>query len=120
MTDTNTFKKELEGERTRLVEELKKVGRVNPDNPSDWEATPGDTEHAADLSDEANQVEEYEERSAIETQLEEQLVNVDKALQKIDEGTFGLCTEGGIAHPIEEKRLEANPSAETCVAHMKG
>ena len=41
---------------------------------------------------------------------------VDEALEKIEKGTYGICETGG--EKIEEDRLEANPSARTCKAHM--
>jgi RNA polymerase-binding transcription factor DksA len=49
-------------------------------------------------------------------QLEPQLNEVREALERIDKGTFGICTVGGEA--IEKERLEAIPSARTCKAHM--
>jgi DnaK suppressor protein len=38
---------------------------------------------------------------------------VDEALERIDEGTFGECTECG--EDIEFRRLEARPTATLCV-----
>lgn len=41
------------------------------------------------------------------------LQKIDKALQKIDEGEFGLCEDCG--EPINQKRLEARPETELCI-----
>jgi RNA polymerase-binding transcription factor len=41
------------------------------------------------------------------------LAEVDRALEKVDEGTYGLCDECG--QPISSERLEAIPSATLCV-----
>jgi RNA polymerase-binding transcription factor len=41
------------------------------------------------------------------------LAEVDRALEKVDEGTYGLCDECG--QPISSERLEAMPSATLCV-----
>lgn len=38
---------------------------------------------------------------------------IKKALQKIDDGTYGICEECG--EPISEKRLEARPVAMLCI-----
>jgi DnaK suppressor protein len=40
---------------------------------------------------------------------------VDAALARLDDGTYGRCTVGG--EPIPEARLAAVPWAATCVAH---
>ena len=48
--------------------------------------------------------------------LEGRLMDIVSALQKIDNGNFGICEE--CSQEIEEDRLEANPSSKTCQAHM--
>lgn len=42
-----------------------------------------------------------------------QLDAIDRALERIDQGTYGICEECG--SPIPEARLEAFPSATTCI-----
>ncbi len=42
------------------------------------------------------------------------ITKIDRTLDKIEEGTFGLCEECG--EEIEFKRLEARPVATLCVA----
>lgn len=122
------MKERLEAEHARLLEELQRLGRVNPTNPNDWETTysdltnpTGEPEVVAepDTQDEASRMEEFEERNATEVTLEAQLNAVKGALKALAEGTYGTCTEGGEGHPIEIARLEANPSATTCIAHLK-
>ncbi len=115
--DTQNFKERLLQEQTKLEQELAGVGRKNPENPSDWEATT--PEKPADLAEEgdiAEQLEEFDNNSAEVEQLEQQLKDVKDALEKIEKGTYGVCEIGG--EEIEEDRLEANPSARTCKAHM--
>jgi DnaK suppressor protein len=41
------------------------------------------------------------------------LADVDRALEKLDEGTYGVCDSCG--QPIGEERLAAIPSAVLCV-----
>ena len=43
------------------------------------------------------------------------LAEVDAALGRLDDGTYGTCTVGG--EPIPAERLAARPTAATCVAH---
>lgn len=115
--DTLHFKEKLEKEKKLLEEELSTVAKVNPDNPEHWDATPGSIEvDAADDNEVADKMEELEENEAIIEQLEPQLKEVNAALVRIETGTYGTCEVSGEA--IEVDRLEANPSARTCIAHM--
>jgi len=117
--NTEHFKEKLLTEKARLEKELGVVGRINPENPADWEPTPVDMNvMQADKNEAADQKEEYEERSAIQVELETRLGNINRALERIDAGTYGVCKVNG--EQIEEKRLEANPAAETCMAHLEG
>ncbi|MBO0901216.1 TraR/DksA C4-type zinc finger protein [Cellulomonas sp. zg-ZUI222] len=43
------------------------------------------------------------------------LAEVDAALGRLADGTYGTCAVGG--EPIDDARLEARPTATTCVAH---
>lgn len=115
--DTKYFKEKLLEEQTKLEAELATVGRINPDNPKDWEPVPVDPgEREADPNDKADMIEDYENNTAILKQLEIQLNDVKDALAKIEAGTYGVCEVSG--EPIEEGRLKANPSAKTCMEHM--
>lgn len=118
MKNTDHHKTKLE-EELKLVEgELMSVGRKNPDNPGDWEATPKDTDNwRPDDQETADKIEGYEENTAVLKQLEIRYNEIKVALEKIAAGTFGVCEVGG--EEIEEARLEANPAATTCVKHMK-
>lgn len=117
--DTKYFKTKLEKELKTLETELKSVGHKNPNNPRDWEASSGEVDiNASDAADIADNIESYESNTAILKPLETQYNDVKSALEKIKKGTYGICEVGG--EPIEPARLEANPAAKTCVAHMKG
>ena len=116
--DTEYFKNKLESELKTLETELKSVGHVNPDNPKDWEPSSGEVDiDASDSADIADNIESYESNTAILKQLETQYNDVKLALEKIANGTYGICEVSG--KPIEKERLEANPSARTCLAHKK-
>jgi RNA polymerase-binding transcription factor DksA len=53
------------------------------------------------------------EVEALAAKLRETLADVERALQKIDEGTYGTCERCGQA--IAEARLEAMPAARYCI-----
>ncbi len=116
--DYNHFKKKLEAEKKVLEKELAKVGRVNPDNPSDWEATsPADRDISqADENTAADAIEGYEDNVAIVKTLEDRYKDVKSGLDKIKHKTYGFCQICG--EEIEIDRLEANPGARTCKEHI--
>ena len=115
--DIQYFKDKLLKEKTLLEEELSSVGKVNPNNPNDWNATSGKIEvDSADDNEVADKMEELEENRAILQQLEPQLNEVKSALQRIEDGKYGICEVSGKS--IERERLEANPSARTSIKFM--
>lgn len=76
----------------------------------------GDNEHDArfidygdDQDDNAHEVADWElNRNTTET-LEKQLRDINAALKRLDNGTYGICKYTG--KPIEEKRLLARPTS---------
>lgn len=116
--DYEYFKKKLEAEKALLEKELEKVARRNPDNPSDWEATPPKDRDSsqADENTVADSIEGYEDNVAILNILEARYQDLKSGLDKIKHGVFGLCQVCN--GEIERERLEANPSARTCKKHM--
>jgi len=46
-------------------------------------------------------------------QMDEQLTEVNRALKRIEDGTYGICTQCGKV--ITTERLEALPYAELCI-----
>lgn len=115
--DVQYFKDLLVTESIELEKQLQGLGRKNPDEKGDWETVRknGDTDEADEL-DVAEGLETYENNNAVLGQLEVQLRNVNEALSRIQDGTYGKCSVCG--NDIEEDRLEVNPSSTTCKTHM--
>jgi len=112
------FKAKLESELREVIDELKHVGRINPDNPLDWEPIPEDVsrEERTDENEVADKIEGFESNTAILKQLEIRFNELKDALKRIENGTYGVCEKS--QKPIEKERLEANPAARTCVSEM--
>lgn len=117
--DYEHFREKLEAEKKLVEQELEKVGRRNPDNLSDWEATPTNDRDTsqADENTVADSIEGYEENVAIVNTLETRYQDVKNALEKLNKGTYGICEVD--REEIDVERLEANPSARTCRKHME-
>lgn len=111
------FKQKLEEEEQAIVAQLQQVGRINPDNTRDWEAVaaPLNVSQSED-EDRAGEITSFEDRNAIEFELEKQLEKVTAALAAIEAGSYGRCTVCG--NEIEEARLAINPTATTCKSHL--
>lgn len=50
---------------------------------------------------------------ALVQQAQQHLTEIDAAVERLDAGTFGTCERCG--EPIGEGRLEARPTARTCI-----
>ena len=67
---------------------------------------------SGDDNEKADSFEAYEENTAILKQLEIRFNNLKDALEKIKNGTYGVCEKCG--EKIEKDRLNASSSARTC------
>jgi DnaK suppressor protein len=92
---------ELRAELKRMVEGLEEDQRFRAEEEEDF------TQH--DSGDMSHSLFTREMDATVEQTLERRLRNVERALQKIDEGTYGICDDTG--EPIPKGRLEAVPEA---------
>ena len=107
-TDFNLLRSRLENEHKRLLDEMEQ---------SQAEARSGDETREGSpfgkREDEATEAFELEKRLALEKQLKDQLAEVECALKKFEEGTYGLCDDCHEA--IDPERLDALPQANLCL-----
>jgi len=98
----------LESERKRLTEELDQL--LTNAQPSDErrEGSP-----FGKREEEATETSELEKRLALEKRTRDLLTSVEHALEKFEQGTYGLCDKCGT--PIDPERLEALPQASLCL-----
>ncbi len=114
--NTNQFNQKLLAEKASLEEELNSIALFNTETNT-WEATPDqDLIGEIDDNDAADRFEDFEERSGMVKTLQSRLYDVERALKKIEDGTYGKCDVCGAK--IEADRLDANASAKTCKEHM--
>jgi RNA polymerase-binding transcription factor DksA len=116
MNTQNEQLAKLEMLRTNIVNELETIATKNADS-GDWEVKLDTTEQPeTDENSEADAAEELESRVAIVAELETSYRNIERALQKLPLGTYGLCEVCGA--PISPSRLDFLPSARTCTLHL--
>ena len=108
--DLDHFRGMLEAERGRLVAAIETVNHTGSltDESGDLASGPGD--HAAD-----NATETFlrELDVGLEENAEHLVSEIDAALGRIEDGTYGTCVVCG--QPIGEGRLEAVPYATLCI-----
>ena len=113
--DAGHFKLLLKKELKRLEKELETVGNKK-NTTGEWESKATDVDvNASDDADIADNMENYESNDGVRRQLQIEYDETVLALKKIKNGVYGICEVSG--EPIEIGRLEASPSARTCVAH---
>ena len=112
--DTSKFKKLLDQELIRLEKDLSSIALKDPDNPDVWILKP-EEEHEAesDKNDAADDIEEFDTNNSILAELADRYRDVVIALEKIEEGSYGIDEVDG--EPIPLDRLAVNPSARTKV-----
>lgn len=105
--DIDAIQENLENQRERLVDQLDELG-----------ATPSgdlrsDVNYGDGFADAAATTAERTERLGLVDTLKGQLDEVDTALERISEGTYGVCSNCG--RDIPPARLEARPESTLCI-----
>lgn len=110
------FKEKLLEEKKILIEEIEGLGVVKV-APGNFDAKADDTTDIAENIELANMFEVEQTKDAVLDQLENRLMDIDLALNKIEKGVYGICEVSG--ELIEENRLEANPAARTNIKNRE-
>ena len=108
--DTNRFRDVLLGERARIEAALENLRNENPGSVEDETGEEASDQHLADT---ATAMHDRELDYGLTENEEDLLKSIDAALRRIEEGTYGICTNCG--KPIGEERLEALPWTDLCI-----
>jgi RNA polymerase-binding protein DksA len=109
--DTDRFRETLLQERARVLAAIENLHDENPGTIAD--ETGEDAVYDNHLADTATVTYDRELDYTLEENSEHVLADIDQALARIDQGTFGMCTNCG--KPIAPERLEARPWATLCI-----
>ncbi len=104
--DTERAKERLAEERARIQAQL---GEIGPNEPG---------EEPEDFGDQGDDLDQAGKDDAIRDDLERTLEAIDRAEQRIEEGTYGKSVISG--EPIPDERLEALPWADRLVEEEPG
>ena len=111
--DTKPFRAALLEERTRVQAAIQNLHDENPGTLS--EDAGEETAYDNHLADTATETVDREIDYTLEENSGNVLREIEAALKRIDEGTYGICEVCGKA--IEPERLEALPGTRTCIEH---
>jgi RNA polymerase-binding transcription factor len=107
----------MKNTRERLLEERARAQRLSAALDRDFTgiaeaaSAPGtDDEHDPEG---ATLAFERQHTAALLAQARDQIAEIDAALGRLDDGTYGTCVRCG--QPVGEGRLAARPAAATCV-----
>ena len=110
--DNEQARARLLAERAEVQDLLRDTERAGQlDREAEDEAATGDIEDAAQPL-----TAEGMDDSIAET-LRERLAALDRALRRLDDGTYGRSVRSGV--PIPEERLEADPAAELTIEEAR-
>lgn len=109
--------------RQRLAEERERLDGVRSTFDAEGLTDQSETDSVGELSsydqhqaDLGTETFEREKDLSILEQVEAELADVEHALRRLDEGTYGTCEVCG--KPIPDERLEAMPATRFCVEHQ--
>lgn len=102
-------------EKSRLEKELEAFAKRSEHDSSDFETS--FSEFGDELDANSHEIEEYTVNKPLELALENSLRDANKALDRIKKGQYGVCKY--CKKQIEEKRLRARPTSNSCVECKK-
>ena len=108
------LKEKLEKEQEELEKSLSFFAKEGNENSGNWETKFSQFgEHTSEQDENVDEVEEYTNLLPVEYRLELQLLDVRRALEKMEKGNnYGVCEKCG--KKIKEGRLKIIPEAKLC------
>ncbi len=118
MAQAKLTKKEVDDLRDRLLEEREELQeQLTTIEDTTFSATQSDLSGDVGLDDESADAGtatfEREKDLSIEQNVRDLLQKVDRALKRIEAGTYGVCDRCG--KPIEKARVKALPYVDLCI-----
>jgi RNA polymerase-binding transcription factor DksA len=118
MAEAKLTKKEIDDLRSRLLDEREELDtQLSTIEDGSFAQTQSDLSGDVGLDDEAADAGtatfEREKDLSIEQNVRDLMAKIDRALKRMDEGTYGLCDRCG--KPIEKARVKALPYVDLCI-----
>ncbi len=105
------IKRELVEKKNQLTQDIKELSKKDYHESDNFSAV---FPEFGDKPDEnAQEISEYSTMVVTERVLEKSIGEIDEAIKRIESGSYGICKY--CKKDIGEKRLEARPTANSCV-----
>lgn len=115
MATSNEILEKIKGDllekKEKVITELNSITKKDEHEKDDHRAAFPD--YGDKIDENAQEINEYSTNLATERILESTLRDIDAALKRMDDGTYGICKY--CKKDIGEKRLLARPVASTCI-----
>lgn len=109
--ELDDLRQRLQAERAELQEQLTTIEETQfANSQSDIS---GEVSFDEENADAGTFTFERERDLSIENNVRDLMGKIDRALARMDEGTYGICSRCG--RPIEKARLKALPYADLCI-----
>ena len=102
--NTEQIRHKLESMRSELHERQQRIAKHTRHR---------DEPLPSDFAEQATELENGETLVALDREAEQEIVRIDQALKRLEDGSYGCCISCGEA--IAEKRLDAIPHASLCI-----
>lgn len=111
------FKERLEAKKAEIIGHLDAIGTRAEGDEVNFNTDFPDYGNSQSIEDNASEVSDYATNLSLEHELEDNLHDVEKALKRIADGTYGQCKHCN--QEIEAGRLEIRPESTSCVSCKK-
>lgn len=109
----HNLEQQLSQEEQDIIRQLGEVATLNPSVKGDFEPVMPNYE-GNDEDERISEATDFDRNLALEHQLETRLKDVRNARERIQQGTYGVCSR--CHNDIPENRLKAMPTANLCIA----
>ena len=115
--DTKRARRILLAERERLLAALQSDELAGLTEAAQKDGSSELAEVDQHPADDGTETSEREKNFSIRLTLEAELEDMEQALQRLEQGTYGSCDVCGT--PIPDERIEAVPGTRFCVEHQR-
>ena len=111
------FKQLLEEKRAEVIKQLDDIGTRAKGAEVNFDADFPDYGNSNSIEDNASEVTDYTTNLSVEKELEGDLRDIENALKRIADGSYGRCKY--CKKDIEIERLKIRPESTACVSCKK-
>jgi len=108
-------KKQLEAKKEKVLQQLGGIGKKDDKSSENYNAS--FPEYGRSDEDNATEIADYTTNLSLEKELEGELAKINRALEKIEDGSYGNCDN--CQNPIDPERLKIMSEAVVCMSCKK-